>query len=402
MNGAMKMTQEWMQFVGQNGFSHLSQNSDFWGDGVDGNVEVDGATGAITLTRDMYYGTLTVLNDGYVNTAGFRIYASTLDLSGCSAAGAIRFNGAAGSAGAQSTTAPNAGGAGGAQVIGTFISVSGGTGGNGDDNTAPAVPSVSQRTVFASYVQYQRSGGKGGTTGKTVAYGAGAVGEPSYHDEILVTPVVDYEAASYRGKVIAGGVGGGGGGGGGGSASFGLYGGAGGGGGGASGGFIFIGAQNIIINSAQTGTIQAKGGAGGAGGSGSNSGNGGCGGGGGAGGSGGTVVVVCDAVYLSDGDPDELSEGVADVIDVTGGAGGVGGVALSQHLPGDGGDGGNGGVVVIVQLGRTSDDPRRLIYAPSTVYGADGGNIPDYAVSDTATYATPGAGGAGGVWKVAL
>ena len=46
----------------------------FYGDALDGDVTVaDGAT--VTLTRDMYYGTLTVT--GTLRPAGFRVFAKT-------------------------------------------------------------------------------------------------------------------------------------------------------------------------------------------------------------------------------------------------------------------------------------------------------------------------------------
>ena len=223
-------------------------------------------------------------------------------------------------------------------------------------------------------------------------------------------PAVDPWANSWRGKLIAGGVGGGGGGGGGGSETYALGPGGGGGGGGASGGFVFIAAQTIIASTATAaGAIQALGGDGGDGGNGESSGAGGGGGGGGAGGSGGTVVILCDAVFDAN-TSDETSTGFADVIDVSGGDGGAGGNGTvggsSQGQPGDGGDGGNGGVVLILQNGLREDDPRRIVWSPATALGVEGTRAPDsgpYVVIDGVQQNLHNyAGGAGGIWKVAL
>ncbi len=396
MNYLMKASQSTFQAFLESGLFNSAQLSEQYGDGRDGNVTV---TGAVSLTRDMYYSTLEISGAGAIDTAGHRVYAQVLDLS-LASAGAIKFNGANGSAGSYG----GVGGAGGAAVVGTFVSVSGDRGGGsqGSSGPAPSVTAAAQRTTFASFIPYKRRAGDGGrpiSDGVWLNYYA-ATGTYNYTDEVQYLPAVDPWANAWRGKLIGGGVGGGGGGAGGSDGSAGLGNSGSGGGGGASGGLLFIAAKTIVATTATAaGAIQAKGGAGGAGGDGYSSGNGGGGGGGGSGGSGGTVVILCDAVYDGDSVDDETSTGFADVIDVSGGAGGQGGNGFS--MPGDGADGGNGGVVLIMQNGLREDDPRRIVYSPSTAYGADGTRQPTNYVPGTSNQVNY-PGGAGGIWKVAL
>ena len=62
----------------------------YWfGDGSDGDVTI---AGTVTLTRDMSYRTLTITGANKIVTAGFRLRAQVLDLSGANA-GAIQRNG---------------------------------------------------------------------------------------------------------------------------------------------------------------------------------------------------------------------------------------------------------------------------------------------------------------------
>lgn len=404
MNWLMRQSQSVFQAFLQNGLFSQAKNSEQYGDGRDGNVTISSTT---TLSRDMFYDTLTIYGSGSIDTAGYRIYAQTLAIS-AAGVGAIKFNGADGSNGAYGT-----GGAGGAAVVGSFASISGDSGSNSyQDLPVSPVTAVDQRTVFASYVKERRKGGDGGVFYYVSSNAAGAAGSYNYTNEVQWVPAADPWANCWRGKVISGGVGGGGGGGGGGSETYALGPGGGGGGGGASGGFVFIAAKNIVASTGTAaGAIQALGGDGGDGGNGESSGNGGGGGGGGAGGSGGTVVIICDAIFDAD-TVDGTSTGFADVIDVSGGDGGAGGNGTvggsSQGQPGDGGDGGNGGVVMILQNGLREDDPRRIVWAPATGsgLGASGTRAPD-----SGPYVVIGgvqqnlhnyAGGAGGIWKVAL
>ena len=405
INGAMKSTQDWMQFVydTNQATGGAGLRSEYFGSGVDGDVTISAPT---TLTRDMFYGQLTIDPGGYINTAGYRIYASAgVDLSTADA-GAIRFDGASGANGTTSG-ATGIGGAGGAAVAGNFLALSGQAGGYSYDdlfpNDTPALSTL-PRAYIASYVGPVRHGGDGGGVRSdyfaytTVSRYVGSRGGASYNGELLHRPLVDHATGAMRSKLISGGLSGGGGGAG--TANIaGFGGGGGGGGGGGSGGFIFIGARYITLDPAQpAGTIRAIGGDGGNGVSGPSE-VGGSGGGGG--GSGGTVVVVCEAVYLNTGD--NLSQGVADVIDVSGGAGGDGGVAGTggtRYYAGCGGDGGNGGVVLILRTGIDPDNTlgiERMTWAPSTAMGADGEQV-NYGSTENVVKA----GGAGGVWKVAL
>jgi hypothetical protein len=405
INGAMKSTQDWMQFVydTNQAAGGVGLHAEYFGSGVDGDVTISAPT---TLTRDMFYGQLTIDSGGYIDTAGYRIYAYGVDLSTADA-GAIRFNGNNGAAPIGNQPVDVAGGLGGAAIVGNLLSVSGGKGGDSIDDAFPAdTPALATtpRAHFASYVTQSevRKGGDGGGARPALFYYptlsryTGSQGGNNYNGEIQHLPLVDHAAGSFRSKYIGGGLGGGGGGAG--TANIeGSGAGGGGGGGGASGGFIFIGARYITIDPAQpAGTIQALGGDGADG----SFGFGACGGGaGGGGGSGGTVVIVCEAVYLNTGD--NLSQGVADVIDVSGGDGGDGSIASgTNYYAGCGGDGGNGGVVLIIRTGIDPDNTlgiERMTWAPSTAMGADGEQV-NYGSTENVVKA----GGAGGVWKVAL
>jgi hypothetical protein len=86
--------------------------SSIFGDGSDGNVTINTT---VTLTRDMYYDTLTVdTASGILNTAGYAIFCRTA--CNITNGGAIRNLGPAGTA-----AAVGSGGAGGTAVVGTMM-----------------------------------------------------------------------------------------------------------------------------------------------------------------------------------------------------------------------------------------------------------------------------------------
>lgn len=86
----------------------------YWGDFSDGNVTLSG--GSTTLTKDMYYGILTMNGGAILNTNQYRIYALAITGDGT---GIIRNNGANGGNG----TAV----AGGAQGVGILAANTGRT-----------------------------------------------------------------------------------------------------------------------------------------------------------------------------------------------------------------------------------------------------------------------------------
>ena len=204
-----------------------------FGDGSDGDVTVNGST---TLTRTMFYDTLTVEAGGSIDVAGFEIYARTLVLVENTAV--IHSDGADAVAGTGGVTVANG------EIDGRQA------GGNGGDNA------VGSAGVNGS------QGGAGGAGGAATAAGgaAGAAGVAS-------TSQVRFRAPGNAAIET-----GGGGGGGGGDATPGE-----GGGGGASGGEISVHAPAIRVDTG--GQISADGGDGAAG----VTANGGGGGGGGGG-----------------------------------------------------------------------------------------------------------------------
>jgi hypothetical protein len=284
------------------------------GDGVDGDVVISGNT---TLTRDMYYNSLTVNTGFTLTTAGFVIQSKTaINLQ----AGAFIVRngnnggnsattgaGAAGAALAAATTgASGAGAAGGAGAIGngangaTSAAVSGeggvgGVGGNGGQGNGGAT-----------------TGGSGGNAGALTARYFRNVQSPWKYTAV--------------GTYMPTGVGGAGGAAGGGD---GVVLGRGGGGGGSAGGGIFI----ICDSLNNLGTIQAKGGSGGNGGA-SASGN--CGGGAGGGGGGGGKIMILTNTVTATG-----------TLDVSGGAAGTGSAGAGTGSAGTNGSVGTAGFATV-------------------------------------------------------
>jgi len=299
-----------------------------FGSGADGSLTFDGVTTVLglvpssniyTLTRDIY-GTTVVVNGGVtIETAGYRIFASTslanagtikrTPNNGGNASGATA--GTAGAALAAGTLYGGlAGQAGGTGAV--FGSTGGGTvagsaGGNGTSN-------VSSVGVNGA------AGGSGGTGSNGGTAGTATASKQGIYNAFFATAMFDFTAYT----TVSGSAGSGAGGAGGYTGPTGAITTGGGGGSGSAGGVVFISAKTLT----NTGTISANGGNGGNGAA--STGAGATGGGGGAGGSGGVVVLIYNSITLG-------------TVTVTGGTGGTNG-------GGSGAAGSNGGTGVIIQI----------------------------------------------------
>ena len=247
-----------------------------FGDGSDGDVTVNGST---TLTRTMFYDTLTVENGGSIDVAGFEIYARTLVL--VENGGSIHSDGAGAVAATGGVTRANG------EVDGRQAGGNGGDDADGSDGVDGA------------------QGGAGGAGGSaTAAAGAaGAAGDAS-------TSQVRFRAP---GNAVV--ETGGGGGGGGGDATPGE-----GGGGGASGGEVSVHAPTIRVDAG--GQISADGGDGAAG----VTANGGGGGGGGGG------KVRLNYALLTNNGTIQAAAGAAGAGAGTGNAGAAGSVGIVEQV----------------------------------------------------------------------
>lgn len=304
----------------------LGLSNGIFGDGNDG---ASTTAGNYTLTRDMYFDSLTINSGVILKTAGFKLFVKgTLTVNGT-----IQFNGNNGANGSNSADNSSAGGAGGAGGTATAIStysvftnLAGVAGGAGKNTGQAGSPVVTNATAYDGYVTQN---GVAGAVGGLSNGGSGAQCS-QVAGSAANTTMVKYLGSAYdivaqinTLKTVADNAG----------ATGGCAanhdtrsvlgsGGGGGGGAGASGGNIVIFAEKIIIGA--TGSIEAKGGNGGNGG---NSGNAtgnytglqicstGGGGAGGAGGNGGYITLVYS--YLEN----------SGSIVTTGGAGGTFGTA---------------------------------------------------------------------------
>lgn len=293
--------------IGGSTIQYVITNSGIFsfGDGADGTVTISVDT---TLTRDMYYASLTINSGFTLNPGGYRIFVqSTLTFVGTGkiardgtsdlADGYLKGSATRGSGGAGG--APGSNGAAGGNGASTTNSLGsdGHNGGHGGDNGA--VPML---------------GGVGGTGGTaTAANVALKVG-------IQLAQLLDVSSTGATVKYGNSAGGGGGGGGNGGGGGSGQSGGAG-GGGGSSGGIIAVYARYIV---GAGGThFSANGGDGGNGGDASGGVIGGV-GGGGSGGNGGIIILVYNTVTN------------LGTISVTGGAKGVKGTVGSSTNAADG------------------------------------------------------------------
>lgn len=289
-------------------------------DGSDGTATI--SSGTTTLTRDMYYQTLSVNGTGILATAGYKVFVkATCTVNGTSGA-AIQNKGGNGANASGAT-----GGAGGA-VAGTgsttAASIGGGAGGNGGTAGNGVAGTAGTTTTFNLNAVAGAAGGNGGAGGGGgIPGGGGAGGVTTSAAGIalrdLVTASLPFlftsATAVQRANVTPGSGGGGGGGGNNGP-------GGGGGGAGASGGHLYLACQTLVLTG--TGCINVNGGTGGNGAN--NTGVGGGGGGGGAGGNGGIATVF----YLT-------KTGTGTII-------AAGGTAGTFGLGGQGGGGGDNGI----------------------------------------------------------
>jgi len=305
----------------------------FFGDGSDGAFSA--ASGTTTLTRDMYYSSLTLTGTGILRPVGFKVFVSgTCNLAGAQAS-AINFNGNSGGAGATAGT----GGTGGANVqngsiAGSTAGVAGGAGGTAagvqggaGSATAPQEGGANGATLVGG----TGSGGAGGAA-RTAVSPSGAL---SIHRWMVDT---------IKGiSLLSGGISGNAGNGGGGDGTSG----AGGGGSGAGSGNLWLSCQTINRDVAGTsGVISVNGGAGGNGGS-ATAGN--RGGGSGASGAGGGWAYIAYR-YLT-------GTAQSNFIQSNGNVGGAGGAGFGTGTGGGGGGGGNGGRITLynVQTGMASE-----------------------------------------------
>lgn len=327
-----------------------------FGDGSDGVVSI--SSGTTTLTRPMFYSTLTISGTGAINTALYPIACSVeCDLSNAPA-GAITVsagngnNGAAGGSGGSTGTLPNA-----AHLP---SGAPGQTGGAGSTTTG------AQGTGISAGIGTMGGGAAAGGAG-----GAGASGAGGSARGAVAPPNTAWQPRTLRGPLdswlrgatlVPAGMPGnpGSGGGGDGSVS-----GGGGGGSGAAAGFVGLWAKLLRRGgSTAAGAIRANGGNGGAGGS-PASGNAG-GGGGAGGGAGGVVYVVAGSLAGSS---------ATNMLQATGGTGGTGGTKQGTGVNGGGGNGGHGGMCVFINLsaGTISTDDQRTT-AGNAASGTTGGS----------------------------
>lgn len=243
------------------------------GDGVDGAVTISVNT---TLTRDMYYSSLTVNAGVTLNTGGFVIFCD--GPVNVAATGFIARNGNPGGNAATSS----AGGAAGA--------IAGVTTGTGAAGAAGGAGTIAAGASGASSAAQSGEGGSGGVGGNG-GVGSGGVGGSGGNSGALTIRYFRNVQATWKytavGTYMPLGTGGAGGAAGGGD---GTNLGRGGGGGGSSAGGVMI----ICDSLNNLGTIQVKGGSGGNGGAGALGNIGG--GAGGGGGGGGTIIIFCNTI----------------------------------------------------------------------------------------------------------
>lgn len=288
------------------------------GDGSDGDVTISSPT---TLSRDMFYNTLTLTGANDVTTAGYKIFvkraltrneASTAKIKNNGGAGGNAVGGTAGAAGTAGVGATLPAGTAGAAGAGGLTATSNTTGVNGSAGGA-ASPTLSPSNGAAG-----GAGGSGNTgivpacNGGSGGAGGTATESKSKPRNLLLTGFFELSGGSITVQKLNAGSGSGGSGGVQSSGTSATGGGGGGSGGG--GGCVFVAAGSIIDNG--TGTMfEAIGGNGGNGGNGSGSGTTGSGGGGGGGGGNGGIIL---RVY-------NTLTGAAST-SVAGGAGGAGGL----------------------------------------------------------------------------
>jgi hypothetical protein len=334
-----------------------------FGDASDGNLTV---SGALTLTQNTFYDTLTVNAGAAITLSGSYLFCKHLDLSNAPA-GSVKWNGNNGG-----TSAGAGAGAAGAALAATWLGggnagTAGGAGGTGAGAQAGAPGAQNPGNGGA--------GGQGsaGGTGNAGANAGGALRAGAATSNF--SKFSRFQQEFFRAAAqVQGGAGGAGGGSGGGD---GANSGRGGGGGGAGSGVIAIFAQKITTTgSTAAAAIQAMGGNGGSGGP-TPTGN--VGGGGGAGGGGGGYIFI---VY-----GEKVGASVSGLVSAIGGTGGAGSNGVGTGIGGNGGSGGTGGNIVIFNATTSTS---------TIVTGAAGG------AGTAGAGTTGGAGGAAGTATASL
>lgn len=284
---------------------------------------VTASTGS--LTRDMYYNTLTVPNGVTLTTAGYRIFARSVVVN---SGGTITNSGGNGGNASGST----AGTAGTAQSAGTMSAGKAGQAGGAGQGGVGDAGTAGTNSTFNMVSSAGASGGAGGAGNAGAGGAAGAGGT----NTSTINPPRNAVSAYYQFDFTSGtavqkfNVNSGSGSGGGGSGHAGAGGiGGGGGGSGGSGGVVFIAAETIT----NAGSIIANGGNGGNGGNSNGSGN--TGGGGGGGGGNGGVVFLIYSTLTNTG-----------TISANGGNASTGGTASGTGAAGSAGAAGAAGLVI--------------------------------------------------------
>lgn len=252
--------------------SYLISKLPLWGDGSDGAGTISGNT---TLTKDMFYTTLTVNSSKTLTTAGYRIYATT----SVTVAGTIDCSGGNGANGKADAGASSAGGtAGGAGSFG------GGTAGGDGQEVAGGGGTKNGNNSTAISAAIGGKGGDGGAAGGSAGTaGAATASTASMRSHSVAEVGIQAGSTNYQ---MAGGSGGGSGG------VTGAGGNAGSGGGGGGGGVVWISSPTVTVNAG--GAIKANGG---------NAGTAAATGGaaGGSGGGGGGYVYIRTGTYTNSG-----------------------------------------------------------------------------------------------------
>ena len=306
--------------------THRDVQAGYYGSGLDGPVTI--SSGTTTLTRDVFYRTLTLSGTGMLAPNGFRIFVSEmLDISGAQA-GAIAGTLGAGGNGGATGTAGSAGTASKGSIPTLPLPQGGTAGGTGTATTGSA--GTGPGNANAVVTQQGGNGGGGGTGSGGVAGTGGTGSSPGASSTTFANYGYALNPYVYNNSsvidVFTVTCGGGSGAGGSGDTS---VSGGGGGGSGAGGQFVWIAARFINRGSNTTAAIiQSRGSTGGNGGTPTTGSAGG--GGGGSGGNGGNVNIYYG--YL-------LGSTITGAIDVSSGAGGTGGGGTY----GTGTSGGTGG-----------------------------------------------------------
>lgn len=334
-----------------------------YGSKQDGNLVL--SAGTLTLSRDMFWDSVTISGSGKIVTNGYKIFCHTLDLSNANTNSIVPTSSPDGTA--ATTQAGAAGGV--ASTIGTISpSVVGGAGATGV--VGVGAQAVASTSTVPSNGGNSGAGGAGGA-GTSGAGGASRAAASATTRLAFGRWVEDLVRGSTLMQAGASGPGGSSG------AGDGVVLGRGGGGGGVGNGPIVIYAKSIVTSaSTQAGAINSRGGNGGNGATAASGNTGG--GGGGAGGGGGYIFLM----YRTKSGPV-----ITNLLNCDGGDGGIGGNGFGTGIGGNGGSGADGG--------------RIQIYIPYTETGSETVGTAG-AAGGVASGVTGGVAGVGGMCKVSL